>query len=202
MGYRKWKVDKLKIYDEFKNEVTSCSKCDLGIDSLEGFDPHVVGQGSLDANLMFVAEAPGKQETIHGVPLTPPGVSGKVYENILKFIGLTRSEVYTTNVALCRPPGNRDPEPYEVLKCKPYLERQIKLVNPKLIVTFGRFAAQAFLNKIKITKDHGKIMRSEKYNVDVFPVYHPAYYKAYASAEKRKEFKEDINKLKLFVEKI
>ena len=196
------KVDKLKIYDEFKNNVKSCSKCDLGgAGLLDGFDPHVVGQGSLDADLMFIAEAPGKQETIHGVPLTPPGVSGKVYENILKFIGLTRDEVYTTNVVLCRPPGNRDPELYEVKKCRPYFESQIQLVNPKLIVTFGRFAAQAFLNNVKITKDHGKIIRSKKYDVNVFPIYHPAYYKAYASAKKRKEFKEDINKLKILVEK-
>jgi DNA polymerase len=174
-------------------------KCDLGCGLVEGYDPHVTGQGNIDADIMFIAEAPGKQETIHKKPLVPPGASGKVYENILEFIGLTRQDVYTTNVVLCRPPKNRDPELYEVKKCRSYLERQIELVKPKLIVTFGRFAAQVFVNNIKITKDHGKIIKSKKFGVDVFPVYHPAYYKAYASISQRNEFKVDINKLKEIV---
>jgi DNA polymerase len=195
-------MNKLEVYSAFNNEVKDCSKCDLGVcKKLDGYDPHVVGQGNVDADLMFIAEAPGKQETIHGRPLTPPGTSGNVYENILKFMDLTRDDVYTTNVVLCRPPNNRDPELYEVKKCQPYLERQIKLVEPKLIVTFGRFAAQAFVNNFKITKDHGNIIRSEKYGINIFPVYHPAYYKAYASAKRRAEFKTDINKLKKIVSK-
>jgi len=195
-------MSKLEIYSTFNEEARVCCNCDLGkCGKLDGYDPHVVGQGNVNADLMFIAEAPGKQETIHKRPLTPPGTSGNVYENILKFIGFTRDDVYTTNVVLCRPPGNRDPELYEVKKCQPYLERQIKLVEPKLIVTFGRFAAQAFVNNFKITKDHGNIIRSEKYGINIFPVYHPAYYKAYASAKRRAEFKTDINKLKGIISK-
>jgi DNA polymerase len=195
-------MNKLQVYASFREEVKNCSNCDLGGCGLvDGQDPHVVGQGNTEADLMFIAEAPGKQETIHGRPLTPPGTSGNVYENILKFLDLTRDDVYTTNVVLCRPPKNRDPELYEIKKCQPYLERQIKLVEPKLVVTFGRFAAQSFINNFKITKDHGNIIRSEKYNVDIFPIYHPAYYKAYASAKRREEFKMDINKLRKMVNK-
>lgn len=194
-------LDKLKIYTDLRNEILSCKKCDLGCELVDNLDPHVSGEGNQDADLMFVAEAPGFEETKYQRPLTSTGTSGKVYENILKFIGLNRDEVYTTNVVLCRPPGNRDPEPYEIKRCSEYFRRQVELVKPKLIVTFGRFAAQQFVNNIKITRDHGKIIRSEKFDVDIFPVYHPAYYKAYASAQKRKEFKEDINKLKIIAEK-
>jgi DNA polymerase len=194
-------MNKLQVYASLSDEARGCSICDLGCEMVEGYDPHVMGQGNIESDLMFIAEAPGKNETIYERPLTPPGVSGKVYENILKHIGLTRDDVYTTNVVLCRPPNNRDPELYEVKKCQPYLERQIKLVEPKLIVTFGRFAAQAFVNNFKITKDHGNIIKSEKYGINIFPVYHPAYYRAYASAKRREEFKVDINKLKRIVNK-
>ena len=122
-------------------------------------------------------------------------------ENILKFIGLSRDDVYTSNIVLCRPPENRDPDAYEVKKCKGYLQRQIELVEPRLIVTFGRFAAQAFLNNFKITKNHGKMFESQEFNINVFPIYHPAYYKAYASLSRRQEFKEDIKKLRNIIEK-
>lgn len=194
-------MNKLKIYNEFVEKTKCCKKCDLGYDKIDGYDPHVIGQGNLDADLMFVAEAPGKQETIYGRPLTPPGTSGNVYENVLKFIGLTRDDVYTTNVLVCRPPKNRDPEPYEVKKCQPYFEQQIDLVKPKLVITFGRFAAQSFINNFKITRDHGKIVKSTKYNIDIFPIYHPAYYRAYSSKKQREEFKQDVNKLKKIKEK-
>jgi len=188
---------KLKIYEELKNEVLLCKKCDLGNNGLvDGYDPHVVCQGNLDAKLMFVAEAPGKQETIHKVPLTLPGTSGRVYEKVLKYLNLTRDDVFTSNLVLCRPPENRDPEIYEREICSQYLNRQIELVGPKLIVTFGRLAAERLLGRIKITIDHGKLRRSEFYDVDVFPLYHPAYISAYAPLDRRTEFNKDIKQLK------
>lgn len=186
---------KLPIYESLKEEVLSCQKCDLGCEELDGRDPHVMGQGNLDADIMFIAEAPGLQETIYERPLTPPGTSGRVYQNILKYLGLTREEVYTTNTVLCRPEKNRDPLPYEAKRCEDFFVRQIELVKPNLVVTFGRFAAQTMLGYIKITEEHGKIKHSEKFNVDVFPMYHPAYFKAYATAERRREFKADVRKL-------
>lgn len=190
-------MSKNQEYESLCKEIMGCSKCDLGCEkSIEGHNQHVVGQGNLNAKIMFVAEAPGLQETIFHRPLTPPGTSGKVYEKILSSLDLTREEVYTTNTVLCRPPKNRDPELWEMHKCRNYLKRQLEIVQPKLIVTFGRFAAQAFINDFKITRDHGKLKKSEIFNVNVFPVYHPAYVAAYAPEEKRKEFKEDIKTLK------
>lgn len=190
-------MSKLKIYQTMEQEVLTCQKCDLGCEGpLDGYDPHVVGQGNLNADIMFVAEAPGKQETIAQQPLTKTGISGAVYESILDHLGLSREDVYTTNTVLCRPPDNRDPAPYEVKACRDYLRLQMEIVNPKLVVTFGRFAALSFLNNIKITKDHGKVLKSDKFNVLVYPVFHPTYYKAYASHKQREEFKRDIRKLK------
>lgn len=193
---------KLKIYEVLQDEMLACSKCDLGSEGLlDGHDPHVPGQGNLDAKIMFIAEAPGKEETIHRRPLTPPGKSGRIYEKVLSELGLSRDDVYTTNSVVCRPPKNRDPGLDEVHKCKPFFERQLDLVKPRLIVSFGRFAAQSLLGHIKITKDHGQIKFSEKFGVDVFPLYHPAYIGAYARASHREEFKQDVKRLKGIVSK-
>src|SRR5271157_3399216 len=107
-------TEKLQIYESLSAEVKKCTKCDLGCELLDGHNPHVMGQGNVNAKIMFVAEAPGLQETIYGRPLTPPGTSGKIYEKVLFALGLKREDVYTTNTVLCRPPSNRDPEPWEV----------------------------------------------------------------------------------------
>jgi len=193
---------KLRVYQEISDEVLSCKKCDLGCNMLlDGHDPHVMGQGNLDAKVMFIAEAPGFQETVHRKPLTSPGKSGIIYEKVLASLDLSRNDVYTTNTVLCRPPDNADPLPYQVFHCSSYLERQIQLIAPKLIVTFGRFAALSFLTNFKITVDHGKIRKSEKYGVDIFPLYHPAYIGAYAPADKRLEFKQDVKNLKTIINK-
>lgn len=187
---------KCAMWQALKNEVLSCNKCDLcnGGELLDGFDPHVMGEGSLNAELMFIAEAPGFNETKNKQPLTGAGASGKVFESVLDFLGLARADVYVTNTALCRPENNRDPEPFETMKCRPYLDRQIEIIQPKLIITFGRFAAQAFLNVFKITRDHGKIAKSD--GLSIFPLYHPSYVKAYARQEHKEQFRQDVKKLK------
>ena len=100
---------------------------------------------------------------------------------------------------LCRPPNNRDPEPYEVAQCRHYLERQLELVKPELIITFGRFSASMFLKDFKITRDHGKIQKCEKYGVSVCPLYHPAYAGCYGSQKVRDEFKQDVDELKKII---
>ncbi len=194
-------MNKLEIWENIAKEVQCCEKCDLGCQKeLDGHDVHVMGQGNLDADVMFIAEAAGLQETIHKRPLTPPGTSGKIFEKLLANLGLNREQVYTTNVCLCRPEKNRDPEPWEILKCKPFLKRQLELVGPKIIVTFGRFAAQIFLNDVKITRDHGQLKKSSNFDFNVFPLYHPAYIGAYAPEEKRVEFKNDVITLKKILE--
>jgi len=193
-------MDKQEAYKSLIAEAGVCKNCELGCELLDGQDPHVIGQGNLNSKVMFVAEAPGEQETIYRKCLTPPGKSGVIYEKCLKSLGLTRESVYTCNVMVCRPPGNRDPEPYEVLKCRPFLERQIGLIGAELVVSFGRFAASSFLPDFKITRDHGKVKRSQQFGVDVFPLYHPAYVGCYCPLEKREEFKRDLVVLKRLIQ--
>jgi DNA polymerase len=191
-------MSKTDEYQCIVKEVMSCAECDLGCEKLlDGYNPHVVGQGNLDSKIVFIAEAPGFNETVHCRPLTPPGTSGKIYEKLLSKLGLSRDDVYTTNVVMCRPPKNRDPEPWEIHKCRKYLRRQLEVVGPEIVVTFGRFAAQYMLGNFgKITQEHGKIKRSDNFGVNVFPLYHPAYIGAYAPKSKREEFKQDVEKLK------
>lgn len=189
-------MTKQEQYNQFREEALACKRCSLGEDLIDGFDPHVIGQGSLDAKLMFVAEAPGKQEIIYKRCLTPPGKSGQIYEKMLVGLGLIREQVFTTNTLVCRPPNNRDPMPYECLECRHWLVRQLNLVRPRLVVSFGRFAGATFLSDFKITRDHGKVIQSSVFGVDVFPLYHPAYVGCYAQESKRKEFKKDVATLK------
>ena len=195
--------NKQEQWEIWSNDVKNCAKCDLGCEKeVEGFDPHVVGQGNVDSDIVFMAEAPGLQETKFKKPLTPPGASGKIYEKMLKALDLTRDEVYTTNTVLCRPPKNRDPEPWEMHRCKQNVKKQLEIVQPKLVVTFGRFAAQTMLGNFKITKEHGEIRKSEQFDVLVYPLYHPAYIAAYANSERKEEFRQDVKKLKSLIKEM
>jgi len=132
----------------------------------------VVGAGDLDADLMFVGEAPGFHEDRQGVPFV--GQAGKLLSTLLEEIGLSREAVYIANVLKCRPPGNRNPEPDEVAQCTPFLKRQIALIQPKLIIAMGRFAAQTLLSSdASIASLRGRVYRYE--GVPLIVTYHPAY---------------------------
>lgn len=189
------------MYEQIKTDAfkcKSCGLCELGV--VEGKQACVMGEGNLNSKILFIAQNPGNQEVLASQPLTHAGKSGKIYENVLKSLGLTRQDVYTCNVVLCHSPGNRALEPYEILKCRPFLERQFKLVNPQLVVSFGAPAAQALLYNFKITQDHGKIKYSDQFGVGVFPLYHPAYVGCYAKQSARDEFKQDLVVLKRLVQ--
>jgi len=119
---------------------------------------------------MFIGEGPGFHENEQGRPFVGP--AGKFLDELLKSIGMDRSMVYITNVVKCRPPNNRDPEPEEILACSSYLDRQIQLINPKVIVTLGRFSMARYMPNVKISAVHGKAVE-----VDgrlVVAMYHPA----------------------------
>ncbi|HUW51496.1 MAG TPA: uracil-DNA glycosylase [Sulfuricella sp.] len=133
----------------------------------------VFGVGDENADWLFVGEAPGAEEDAQGEPFV--GQAGKLLDNMLKSIGLKRGEnVYIANVLKCRPPGNRDPLPEEVARCMPYLERQIDLIRPKLIVTLGKFAAQTLLGRdVTIASLRGKIHAYR--GIPLIVTYHPAY---------------------------
>ncbi|MBU6492789.1 MAG: uracil-DNA glycosylase [Burkholderiales bacterium] len=156
-------------WDALAARVAGCRACSL----CEHRTQTVFGVGDRQADWLLVGEAPGQQEDLQGEPFV--GQAGKLLDNILAAIQLQRGKnVYIANVLKCRPPNNRDPEPAEVLQCEPYLKRQVALLQPKLIVVMGRFAAQSILNsQASIASMRGKIHHYE--GVPVIVTYHPAY---------------------------
>lgn len=141
----------------------------------------VLGEGSHQAKIMFVGEAPGKNEAETGRPFC--GAAGKILDEMLASIGLPRSAVYITNVVKDRPPGNRDPEPAEIAIYAPFLDRQIEVIQPKVIATLGRFSMQYVMQNFgladvlrSITQMHGKLFEAKTSfgSVKILPLYHPA----------------------------
>lgn len=130
----------------------------------------VPGSGPITANLMFVGEAPGQREDDWGLPFV--GRSGQFLDKLLGGIGLTRADVYVTNVVKCRPPNNRDPKESEISACSDFLEQQIALINPVVIATLGRFSMARWFPDARISRIHGQVKQIEcRY---VVPMYHPA----------------------------
>ena len=145
-----------------------CRRCKL----YGGRTNLVFGDGASDARLMFVGEAPGADEDAQGVPFV--GAAGKLLNNMLNKLGLRRDEVYIANILKSRPPGNRDPEADEIAACLPFLEKQIKAIRPRVIVTLGRIATHALLaTKEPLTRLRGQWQRY--HNIRVMPTFHPSY---------------------------
>lgn len=154
------------ILAKIAQETAICEKCDLHYSRKNA----VPGEGPADAEIMFIGEAPGFHENEQGRPFV--GAAGRFLDELLALINLKRTDVFITNVVKCRPPGNRDPLPEELAACSDYLEQQIRAINPKVIVTLGRFSMARFLPKAKISQVHGQAM-----NIMgrlVVPMYHPA----------------------------
>lgn len=147
-------------------EVANCVKCKLHYSRKNA----VPGEGHPNAEIMFIGEGPGFHENEQGRPFV--GQAGKLLDELLGMIGLKRSDVFIGNVVKCRPPGNRDPEPEEIQACSVYLERQIRAINPKVIVTLGRYSMARFLPNAKISDIHGQAMIIK--GRLVIPMYHPA----------------------------
>jgi uracil-DNA glycosylase len=153
---------------EAATDAATCPRCRLA----ESRTRVVFGVGAPDADLMFIGEAPGFHEDKQGEPFV--GAAGQLLTRMLGEIGLRREDVYIANVLKCRPPGNRNPEPDEVAKCAPHLLRQIGLIQPKLILAMGRFAAQALLGTdATIASLRGRVHRYA--GVPLVVTYHPAY---------------------------
>jgi len=146
--------------------VRTCTDCPLG----RGRTNAVPGEGNPQAEVMFIGEGPGYQEDRQGRPFVGP--AGKLLDGLLASMGTHRDDVFIANMVKCRPPDNRDPSPAEMAACTKYLDRQIELVNPKLIVTLGRFAFGRYFPGEGITKARGKLR--EKDGRKIFPVLHPA----------------------------
>ena len=147
-------------------EVAECTKCLLH----RGRTHAVPGEGPEDADIVFIGEAPGFHEDQQGRPFV--GAAGQFLEELLEDIGLTREDVFITNVIKCRPPGNRDPLPQEISACEPYLDRQIALIRPIVVVTLGRFSMARAFPKARISRVHGEPRKIE--GIVYYPMYHPA----------------------------
>lgn len=153
----------------------------------------VFGEGNPEAEIMFIGEAPGFHEDKLGRPFV--GQAGKLLDKLLTDIKLPRGSVYITNIVKRRPPGNRDPLPEEIAAYKPYLKKQIQIIDPKVIATLGRFAMNYFLPDFKISKSHGVrvILRGKI----IYPLYHPAA--ALRSTAVLKDLEADFKKLPLLL---
>lgn len=144
----------------------------------QGATQLVFGTGNPDADIVFIGEAPGKNEDEQGEPFV--GAAGKFLNEMLAAIHLTREQIYITNIVKYRPPNNRDPEPSEKEVFLPYLIKQIDIIKPKLIATLGRHSGGLFLPELKISKDHGQPKRitlklaRENIKTVILPLYHPA----------------------------
>src|ERR1700675_4641165 len=149
----------------------SCVLCKLAT----GRTQVVFGVGRADADLLFVGEGPGEQEDLRGEPFV--GRAGQLLTQLIEGIGLTRDDVYIANVVKCRPPGNRDPHPEEIEACAPWLDRQLALIQPKVIVTLGNFATKLLLDtKEGITKLRGNEFAFTRAGIDatLLPALHPS----------------------------
>ncbi|MEO5950777.1 MAG: uracil-DNA glycosylase [Candidatus Saccharimonadales bacterium] len=134
----------------------------------------VIGDGSLDAEIVFIGEAPGKNEDEQGLPFV--GASGKFLNDMLSQAGMVRSDVYITNIVKYRPPNNRDPSPDEKKAFWPYLLKQLQIIQPKVVITLGRHSMEYFLPEMKISQIHGQTKRIQfgDSKLVIVPLYHPA----------------------------
>ena len=172
---------------ELYNEAAVCERCPLSATRTNV----VFGAGNADADLMFVGEAPGQQEDLQGIPFV--GRAGKLLDQLLEEVGLSREEVFIANVLKSRPPGNRDPQPEEISACRPYLDRQIELIEPNVICTLGNFATKLLTRSPRgITQVRGKPQVHEVggRTLRVYPLFHPAA--ALRTPRVQEELREDF----------
>lgn len=188
------KIQQLKILNARMAVECPCSLRDSATQA-------VPGDGSADAKILFVGEAPGKNEDIQGVPFV--GAAGKFLNEMLATIGLRREDIYITNVVKYRPPENRDPSPEEINACMPWLHEQIRIIQPKVIVTLGRHAMEHFIPGKKISEVHGQAFQRTFPDIGpqvFFALYHPAA--ALYNGSMRQTLITDFKNIPKVVEKI
>lgn len=180
-------------------EVTAVLEANVAtLPLLEKTEDVVPGEGQESARVMFIGEAPGYHESVQRRPFV--GRSGKLFRSVLENIGINPKDVYITNIVKARPPENRDPSIQEILAYKPFLDREIEIIQPWLIVTLGRFSMAKFLPDVKISQVHGRLHKvkwtgTTKY---VLPMYHPAA--ALRSTKMKESFIQDFGKINKIIE--
>jgi len=173
--------------DSIAENVKKCQKCEL----CETRTMAVPGKGNFNADVIFVGEAPGRNEDIHGEPFV--GAAGKRLDMILEDTGINRQDVYITNIVKCRPPKNRAPSKKEEESCNDFINQEIEIINPKIICVMGNTAYGTLLDGKEITKNHGKIV--EKHGRKFFVTFHPAatIYNQKLVEELKNDFRELAN---------
>jgi uracil-DNA glycosylase family 4 len=156
----------MSTIEELAQEIEVCQRCQLG--SVRG--RAVPGEGPIDAEVLFIGEAPGWHEDQQGRPFVGP--AGQLLDQLLGQAGLRRTDVFVTNIIKCRPPNNRDPLPAEVEACHPWLDAQILGLSPRLVVTLGRYSAARYFPREPMSRIHGQVFQRD--GVVVVPMYHPA----------------------------
>ena len=173
-------------WEEIEDYVNHCKRCPL----CETRNKAVMGRGSHEAKIMFIAEAPGAKEDVAGIPFVGP--AGQLFDELLADCGLTRDEIYITNIIKCHPPYNRDPQENEKAACFPYLKYETFLLRPKIIVCLGRVAAQRIIDaNFRITRQHGEW--TERKGCFLTAVYHPSA--LLRDPDKTELTKEDFRKI-------
>ena len=181
-------MDRIKLLEQLKSEVVNLKKSPLYKERIKNKFFPVIGEGSHNAKIMFIGEAPGRNEAKTGKPFC--GASGKILDELLVSIGISRKDVYITNIVKDRPPSNRDPLPAEIKIYGPYLDRQIEIIRPKIIATLGRFSMDYIMKKFglavpagrqenqlkPIGQMHGKVFEAKTNygKIKIVPLYHPA----------------------------
>jgi len=175
----------MSALSELHNEIAVCQRCDL----YKYRTKAVPGEGSENAEIMFIGEAPGWHEDQQGLPFVGP--AGQYLDNLLASINLKRGQVYIANVIKCRPQGNRDPLPAEISACRKWLDLQIEIIHPKMIVTLGRYSMAIFFSGKSISQIHGTAQKRD--DIIYYAMYHPAA--ALHQQSLRRTIEEDMLKI-------
>jgi len=181
----------MSALSELNREIALCQQCEIA----KYRNKVVPGEGAEDADIMFIGEAPGWHEDQQGRPFVGP--AGKYLDELLASIGLRREQVYIANVIKCRPQGNRDPLPVEIQNCRQWLERQIEIICPKMIVTLGRYSMAMFFPGKSISRIHGTTRK--RGGVIYYAMYHPAA--ALHQQSLRRAIEEDMLKIPSLLDK-
>jgi DNA polymerase len=186
-----------RLLSDLNERMAATCSCPLRETAIQA----VPGDGNADADILFIGEAPGKNEDLQGIPFV--GAAGKFLNEMLGSIGMVREDIYITNVVKYRPPDNRDPSPEEVAGCAEWLREQIALIDPKVIVTLGRHALNRFFPDAKISEVHGRAFRREIPGLGLrvfYVLYHPAA--ALYNGGMRDTLKQDFKKIPKILAKI
>lgn len=195
--------EKLAALDQIRADILDNNVCS---DLAKTAKNLVMGDGNPDADIVFIGEAPGKSEDEQGLPFV--GASGKFLNEMLASVGLARKDIYITNIVKYRPPNNRDPSPEEKKDFLPYLQRQLEVIAPKVVITLGRHSTNCFLPDLQISKIHGEPKRvklqlkdnSDVLEVVILPLYHPAA--ALYNGGMRQTLLDDFSGIPLILKKI